>query len=70
MGEKMFIMCRIGCVELALDANNDEVWTFNKIHVGCIVQVDWGMVGWKENGDTSWKGLIQQSWCVDICFKL
>jgi hypothetical protein len=24
-GENMFIMCRIGSMDLALDANNDEV---------------------------------------------
>jgi hypothetical protein len=41
----MFIMRRIGQQEFALDANHNVVQTYNKMHVGFKVQVEWGLVG-------------------------
>ncbi len=34
MGEKIFIMQRIGRQEFALNANHDVVRTYNKMHAG------------------------------------
>jgi hypothetical protein len=47
MGQEMFIIWRIGQQEFALDANHDVVQTYNKMHVGFKVQVEWGISGVK-----------------------
>ncbi len=47
MGEEMFIMQRIGQQEFAQDVNHDVMQTYNKMHVGFKVQVEWGISGVK-----------------------
>jgi hypothetical protein len=47
MGEGMFIMRKTRQQEFALDANHDVVQTYNKMHVGFKVQMEWGISGVK-----------------------
>ncbi len=52
----MFIMWRIGRQEIILNANMDAVHAYNKMHVGYMVQVEWGIGGLKRK----WKRLMKR----------
>jgi hypothetical protein len=56
MGEGMFIMRRIGQQEFVVDANHDVVQTYNKMHVGFKVQMEWGISGVKRKWRHFMKG--------------
>jgi hypothetical protein len=43
VGEEMFIMRRIGKLEIGPNVDQDAIKTYNKMHVGYKVQVEWGI---------------------------
>jgi hypothetical protein len=46
MGVKItFIMCMIGQWKFPLDANHVIIWTYNKMHSGFKVHINWGIGG-------------------------
>jgi hypothetical protein len=47
MGEEMFIMSRIRQQELSPNVDHVAMQTYNKMHVGFRVQVEWGIGGLK-----------------------
>jgi hypothetical protein len=47
LGEKMFIMRRIGRHEIGFNADQDVIRTYIKMHVGYKVWVEWGIGGLK-----------------------
>jgi hypothetical protein len=54
LGEKMFIMKRIGRCEIGSNVNQDVIRAYNKMHARYKVWVEWGIQGlvdWKRNGD-------------------
>jgi hypothetical protein len=56
MGEKMFIMRRIGRWELAPNGDHVVVRTYNKMHAGFKVQVERGIGGLKRK----WRCLMKR----------
>ncbi len=47
LGEEMFIMKRIRRHEIGLNADQDTIKAYNKMHVGYRVWVEWGIGGLK-----------------------
>ncbi len=56
VGEEMFIMRRIGRHEISPNANKDAIKTYNKMHVGYKVWVEWGIGELKRK----WKWLMKR----------
>lgn len=50
-GKKMFIIKRIGRCEVAFNANQSVIKTYNIMHVRCRVRMGWGIGGLKKNGE-------------------
>lgn len=57
----MFLMKRIGKYEVALTIDYDLIKAYNIMHVKYGMQLEWGIVAWKRNGDDISKGLIPQN---------
>jgi hypothetical protein len=52
----MFIMKRIGRCEISPNVNQDAIRTYNKMHVGYKVRMEWGIGGLKRK----WRRLMKR----------
>jgi hypothetical protein len=55
MGKEMFIMRRIGRQEIVPNVDMDIMHPYNKMHVGYLVHVEWGIGGLKRK----WRRLVK-----------
>ncbi len=56
--EELFIMKRIGSCEVGLHVNQDYIKTYNKMHVGYRMQMEWGIGRLKRK--MKWKWLMKR----------
>jgi hypothetical protein len=54
--EATFIMKRIGRCEVGPNVDQDSIRTYNKMHVGYRIQMEWGIGGLKRK----WKWLMKR----------
>jgi hypothetical protein len=56
LGEEMFIMKRIRRCDISLNVDQDAIKTYNKMHVGYRVRLEWAIGGLKRK----WRWLMKR----------